>query len=104
MQLQETGGDRARLYVPAQLRDALNLTDFEDVCIQLICDQGRPTATITPVDSGDEMDGLIRSVIVRSNGQVHFDFPRQVAVAAGFLKTELALNRRGNHLVLAPEE
>ena len=46
MQLQEAGDDRARLYIPAELRDALDLRDFEEVSVRLICEHGRPVAFI----------------------------------------------------------
>lgn len=104
MQLQEAGDDRARLYIPAELRDALHLTDFEEVSIRLNCEHGHPVAFITPVTDDDETDGVIRSLTVKSNGQVQLDFPRQIAVAAGLLNTDLMLHRRNDHLVLSPEK
>jgi bifunctional DNA-binding transcriptional regulator/antitoxin component of YhaV-PrlF toxin-antitoxin module len=104
MQLQEAGDDRARLYIPAELRDTLDLTDFEEVSVRLTCEHGRPVAFITPVADDDEADGVVRSLTVKSNGQVQLDFPRQVAVAAGLLNSELALVERDGYLVLGPEE
>ena len=105
MQLQDAGDDRARLYIPAKLRDALNLTEFEEVSIHLDCKHGHPVAYITPLTEGEEdRDGVIRSLTVKSNGQVQLDFPRQIAVAAGLLNTELMLDHRDEALVLSPEE
>lgn len=104
MQLQEAGDDRARLYVPAKFRDALSLTEFEKVKIHLTCEHGRAVAFITPVSVDDEADGVVRSLTVKSNGQVQLDFPRQVAEAAGLLNSELALVERDGCLVLTPEK
>ncbi len=104
MQLQEAGDDRARLYIPAELRDALDLTSYEQVTISLDCAKSQPVAHITPINSAEDTDGLVRTLTVKTNGQVQIDFPRQIAVAAGFLDTELALDRRGDHLVLSPDE
>lgn len=104
MQLQEAGDDRARLYIPAELRDALNLTKFEEVAIRLHCEENQPAAIITPSRDEDESEGLVRSLTVKSNGQVQIDFPRQIAVAAGFLNTELELERRDDRLILSPSE
>lgn len=104
MQLQEAGDDRARLYIPAELRDALNLEDFEEVSIRLDCEHGHPVAFITPVSEDEETDGVVRSLTVKSNRQVQLDFPRQIAIAAGLLDTELTLDRRDDHLVLSPDE
>jgi hypothetical protein len=61
-------------------------------------------AFITPVADDDEANGVVRSLTVKSNGQVQLDFPRQVAVAAGLLNSELALVERDGYLVLRPEE
>ena len=104
MKLQKAGDDRARLYIPAELRDTLNLTDFEEVSVRLTCEQGRPVAFITPVAAGDESNGVVRSLTIKSNGQVQLDFPRQVAVAADFLNSELVLAERDGCLVLSQEE
>ncbi|MDY6777213.1 MAG: hypothetical protein SVU32_00980 [Candidatus Nanohaloarchaea archaeon] len=104
MQLQETGEDRARLYIPAELRDDLNLTEFEEVSIHLDCENGHPVAFITTVSENDDHDGVIRSLTVGSNRQVQLDFPRQIAVAASLLDTELTLERRNDQLVLSPDE
>lgn len=104
MQLQEAGDDRARLYVPAKLRDALDLTSFEEVHIRLRCEENKPAAIITPIKDEEESEGLLRSLTVKSNGQVQIDFPRQIAVAAGFLNTKVELARRNDCLILSPTE
>jgi len=104
MQLQEAGDDRARLYIPAELRDALDLTDFEEVSIRLSCEEGYPVAFITPVSEDEEPGGVVRSLTVKSNRQVRLDFPRQIAVAADLLDRELTLDRRDDRLVLGPDE
>lgn len=104
MQLQETADDRARLYIPAELRDTLSLTDFEKVSIRLSCEHGHLVAFITPIREGEDSAGVIRSLTVKSNGQVQLDFPRQIAVAAGLVDTDLSLNQRDDRLVLSPEK
>ena len=104
MQFQEAGDARTRLYIPAELRDDLDLTSYEQVTISLDCADSQPVAHITPVYSDEDTDGLVRTLTVKTNGQVQVDFPRQIAVAAGFLDIELALDRRDNHLVLSPDE
>ncbi|MFY4812577.1 hypothetical protein ACOJIV_07655 [Haloarcula sp. AONF1] len=104
MKLQEAGDNRARLYIPAELRDALDLTDFEQVSIRLTCEHGHPVAFINPVADDGEANGVVRTLTVKSNGQVQLDFPRQVAVAAGLVNSELTLVQRDGCLVLGPEE
>lgn len=104
MRLQETGNKRARLYVPAELRDALGLTDFERVGIRLTCRNDRLVALINPIKDDEETNGAVRSLTIKTNGQVQLDFPRQVAVTAGFLSTELTLDRDNDHLILSPKK
>lgn len=90
MQLHETGGDRARLYIPAEIRDEFDLSGESKIAVQIQCDNEQPVAHLIPGDAGQEI-GVSRPVTIKSNGQAQVDFPRQIAEAMGLLGVEVEL-------------
>ena len=90
MQLHETGGDRARLYIPAEIRDEFDLSDESKISVQIQCDNHQPVAHLVLGDGGQK-PGVSRPVTIKSNGQAQVDFPRQIAEAMGLLGEELEL-------------
>lgn len=99
MQFHETGGDRARLYIPAEIRDEFNLSDEGEITVQIQCDNNQPVAHLIPDGTGQET-GVSRPVTVKSNGQAQVDFPRQIAEAMGLLGVELELVSHDSKLIL----
>jgi len=99
MQLHETGGDRARLYIPAEIRDEFELSDESEITIRIQCDDNQPVAHLIP-DHRGEKTGIVRPVTIKSNGQAQVDFPRQIAEAMGLLGVELELLSYGDKLVM----
>ena len=99
MQLHETGGDRARLYIPAKIRDEFDLSDKSQISVQIQCNNHQPVAYLIPGDGGQE-PGITRPVTIKSNGQAQVDFPRQIAEAMGLLGVELELLSHDSKLVL----
>jgi bifunctional DNA-binding transcriptional regulator/antitoxin component of YhaV-PrlF toxin-antitoxin module len=98
MQLHETGGDRARLYIPAKIRDEFQLSQESEMTIRILCDGNRPVAQLVP-DGSKEKTGINRPVTIKSNGQAQIDFPRQIAEAMGLLGKEVELKiHDGEHI------
>ena len=99
MQLHETGGDRARLYIPAEVRDELDLSNESEITVQIQCDNNQPEAHLFLGDAA-QGSGVSRPVTVKSNGQAQVDFPRQIAEAMDLLGVELDLVRHDSGLIL----
>jgi len=99
MQLHETGGDRARLYIPAEIRDEFDLCNQSEIGIQIKCENHRPVVHLIPSNNGLEI-GVSRPVTVKSNGQAQVDFPRQIAETMGLLDTEIELVSEHNRLII----
>lgn len=99
MQLHETGGDRARLYIPAEIRDEFDLSDESKITVRIQCDNHQPVAHLILGDGGQE-PGVSRPVTIKSNGQAQVDLPRQIAEAMGFLGVELELVNHGSELTI----
>jgi len=99
MQLHETGGDRARLYIPAEIRDEFQLSDESEMTIRIECDDHQPVAHLIP-DGCDKKTGVDRPVTIKSNGQAQIDFPRQIAEAMGLLGVEIELRSHNDEVVI----
>lgn len=99
MQLHETGGDRARLYIPAKIRDEFDLSDESEITVRVQCNNHQPVVHLVPGD-GKQEPGVSRPVTIKSNGQAQVDFPRQIAEAMGFLDVELELANHGSELTI----
>lgn len=99
MQFHGTGGDRARLYIPAEIRDEFDLSDESEITVRVQCENHQPVAHLVLGDGGQEL-GVSRPVTIKSNGQAQVDFPRQIAEALGFLGVELELVNHGSELTI----
>ena len=99
MQLHETGGDRARLYIPAEIRDEFDLSEESEITVQIRCDDHQPVAHLVP-GGGGQNSGISRPVTIKSNGQAQVDFPRQIAEAMGLLGVELELVNHDSEITI----
>jgi hypothetical protein len=99
MKLLETGGKRARLYLPSSIRDRYGLDGNAEIGIRIECDDEQPIAVLDPNGAEGAYD-LVRPVTVKANGQAQIDFPRQVAQAMGYLGSELELEDQEGLLLL----